>query len=467
MKSINKILILSSLALTTGFANAQNTYSGYFLDEYTYRYEMNPAFGNEKGFVSMPALGNMNIAVHGSLHYNDLIYKNPNGDGKNVLFTNALIDPNKAMSKFGNRNRLGETLKLNILSVGFKGMGGYNTITISANESAEVSLPKAFFSLAKEGISNKTYDITNLFGGASAYATIALNHSRDIKQVPGLRVGAALKAYLGIANVDLRLKEAELALGTDAWTAKTKAEVYFSGSGARFETDEYTPKGPDAGAPRRYVSGINLDDYTPGITGFGMGLDLGAEYKWKDFRFSAAILDLGFMSWGNTIKASTNGVQSFTTDAYTFSTNGDAPNSFDNELDKLSDDLAKLYQMTETKEAHSRTRAMAATLNFGADYEFPYYRKLHFGLVNSTHINGPYTWTQFRVSANVAPVKVFSANVNMEMGSYGVGFGWLLNLHVTGFNLFLGMDHTLGTLSKQFIPLNSNASLNLGINFLF
>ena len=54
-----------------------------------------------------------------------------------------------------------------------------------------------------------------------------------------------------------------------------------------------------------------------------------------------------------------------------------------------------------------------------------------------------------------------------EVGTYGVGFGWLLNLHTTGFNFFVGMDHTMGKLSKQFVPLNSNADLNIGINFPF
>lgn len=118
-------------------------------------------------------------------------------------------------------------------------------------------------------------------------------------------------------------------------------------------------------------------------------------------------------------------------------------------------------------ELSSRTRALGATLNVGVDYELPYYRKLHFGLLNSTRINGKYSWTQFRLSANVAPVKVFSAGINAAVGTYGFGFGWILNLHARGINFFLGMDHTVGKLSKQFIPLNSNASLNLGLNFPF
>lgn len=468
MKTINKILIISSIGVAAFSADAQTTYSGYFLDNYTYRYEMNPALNNEKNFVAMPGLGNINIAMRGSLKVSDIIYKNPNG-GKNILFTNGLISAAEAMSNFGNKNKIGEDAKINILAGGFKAWGGYNTVTISANESAMFSIPKSFFSLAKEGISNKTYDIKDLAGGAKAYATIALNHSRDIKQVPGLRVGATFKAYLGFANLDAQLKEADLTLGTDAWTAKTRADVYFSMPGAKFKTDIYEPKGPAAAnqPPREYVSGIDTDALSIGVTGFGIGFDLGAQYKWNDFKFSAAFLDLGFISWSNTVKASTNGTQTFTTDAYTFNANGDASNSFKNEFDNLKDDLSKLYQLKEDEGSHSRTSGVGATLNFGVEYELPYYRKLHFGLVNSTRINGPYTWTQFRLSANVAPVKVFSANVNMEVGTFGVGFGWLMNVHVTGFNLFLGMDHTLGKVSKQFVPLNSNASLNLGINFPF
>lgn len=65
------------------------------------------------------------------------------------------------------------------------------------------------------------------------------------------------------------------------------------------------------------------------------------------------------------------------------------------------------------------------------------------------------------------PVNFLSADVNLSAGTYGVGFGWLLNIHTTGFNLFAGMDHTLGKLSKQGIPLNSNAAFNFGINFPF
>ncbi|MDE6443474.1 MAG: hypothetical protein K2K64_03500, partial [Muribaculaceae bacterium] len=321
------------------------------------------------------------------------------------------------------------------------------------------SVTGSFFSLAKEVITNKTYDIENIFGNVNAYAQIALNHSRDIKPVPGLRVGGSLKFLIGVGSLDFRFNEAKLMLGQDNWRALTNAEIYASVGGFKYKFDHSDSTGKD------YVSGGEIDSFKP--QGFGMALDLGATYKWRDFTFSAAVLDLGFINWGKTQKATTNGVQEISTDSYIFNANDDAENSFSNEWHRFKDNLANLYQITDVEEVSSYTRALGATLNFAGEYELPYYRKLHFGLLNSTHINGKYTWTQFRLSANVHPVKCLSADVNMVLGTYGVGFGWLFNLHFPGFNLFMGMDQTLGKLAKQGVPLNSNASFNFGINFPF
>jgi len=454
---IKKLMISAGILSCCAAVSAQTTYSGYFLDNYDYRFQMNPAFGNDGNFVSMPALGNLNIHMRGNLHVDDVLY---NLNGKTVLFTNPGISVGEAMGKFNDKNRLGSNNKIDILTAGFKAFGGYNAISFSAVANLETSVPGSFFSLAKEGITNKTYDIENMFGNANAYAQLAFNHSRDIRQVPGLRVGATVKVLVGAGNIDFEFNEARLQLAEDRWIAQTNADIYASVGGLRYDMEYSEETG------KNYVSGANLDDgFKP--QGFGLGFDIGAEYKWNDFKFSAAVLDLGFMSWGKTQWASTNGTQTVDTSAYTFNVDGDASNSFDNELDRLGDDLARLYQLDNNGELSSRTRALAATVNVGAEWELPYYRALHFGFLNSTRINGRYSWTQFRLSANVAPVKYFSADVNAVVGTYGVGFGWLINVHPKGFNLFLGMDHTIGKLAKQGVPLNSNASVNFGINFPF
>lgn len=173
------------------------------------------------------------------------------------------------------------------------------------------------------------------------------------------------------------------------------------------------------------------------------------------------------MSWSDTQLATTNGDKTFDSDLYTFNADDSAPNSFENEWDRMKDSLEALYQLDNMGTTGGRTTSLYTTINLGAEYTFPLYRNLTFGLLNTTRIAGKWTTTDFRLSANVAPCKVFSAGINMAAGTNGMAFGWIANLHTPGFNLFVGMDRTLGRLAKQGVPLTSNASVSFGINFPF
>ena len=299
MKRITRNIILGGfLAAAVSGMQAQNTNSGYFLEGYTYRYQMNPAFANDRNFVSMPALGNLNVSMNGTLHLSSVLY---NVDGRTCLFTNPGVSAAEVMGNLHEKNRIGAAVKENILSAGFKAWGGYNTVSINARADVEASVPKAFFSLAKEGVSNRTYDIRNLSARAIGYGEIALNHSRDISQLPGLRVGAAMKFLIGVGHVDARFNEASITLGTDSWTGVANADVYASVGSLQFEHDVNNEG-------REYVSGVNTDGPgSVGPNGFGMAFDLGATYRWRDFNFSLAVLDLGWISFSYTKYASPKG----------------------------------------------------------------------------------------------------------------------------------------------------------------
>lgn len=456
MKTIYKYIAVAALGAASVSVSAQNTYSGYFIDSYSPRHQMNPAFApdssrNYKAYVGFPILSNVNVGLRGNLHLTDIYY---NRGGETVLFTNPGISAGEAMDKFGDKNRLGMNLKLDILNCGFKAWGGWNTVGINLVSDTEIGVPKSFFSLVKEGVSNKSYDIKNLRFASTNYAEIALNHSRDLsKWVPGLRAGATLKFILGIADVDAYFNDARLTLGENDWNVQSNADVYASGCGMTFKqryNDKYN---------RYYLDGLDFDGFKLG--GFGMGLDLGAEYKWNDFKFSLALLDIGFLNWANTQHASTNGTRTYNTDAYIIGI-GD-----DDSWNEMQDGLEELYQLDVDGNMGNYCKSLKTTLNWGVEYTLPYYRNLRFGLVNTTRFNGSFTWTDFRVSANVQPVKCLDLSANLGMGTYGVGFGWLANVSTKGINFFIGMDRTLGKLSKDGIPLNSNASVNIGIDFPF
>lgn len=454
MNNINKkltaLMLVSVSALS---AMAQESSTGYFMENYNMRWQMNPAMGNRYGYVGFPGLGNMNVSVNGNLSPTDIFYAR---NGKTILFTNPLIDTGEAMGKFGNKNRLSENLKLGIIQVGFKALGGYNNVAINVREDLSTDLPKSIFSLAKEGISNQTYDIKDIHAQAKAYAEIALNHSRDIKQVAGLRVGASLKFLLPMAFADANFNELALDLGEDTWRARSNAEMKVGLKGFKYETDinEHTN--------HRYVSGGDFDDakYTP--NGFGFGIDLGATYKWKEFTFSLALTDLGMLGFNSVQLATTGGTKVFDTMQHEI-TVGDGGDSWD----KFVDDLAPLYELEDKGDAGSTSVGLDGKLRLGADYEFPLYKKLHFGLMNTTNLSSAFPMTEFRLTANVEPIKGIAVAVSGAAGTYGANYGFLLSLGNKGFNFVLGMDYATLKMDKNHYPLTSNCDIHLGINFPF
>ena len=454
-----KVIISAAMAamiLLPTALRAQDHSSGYFVEDYTYRYQMNPAFGNSQNFISMPALGNLNVGLHGNLGISDVLY---NVDGKTTTFMNPKLSSDEVLKNINDVNRIGTLDKIGILSAGFKAFGGYNTVSINAVADVSVKVPGEMFNLLKNGVANKTYDLGDLRASGVAYGEIAFGHSRQVMK--GLRVGATLKFMLGGGYMDAHMRNANLVLGENEWTVTTDADLRSSVKGLTYKTKVNDRTG------HRYVNGIDVDG--TGLNGFGMALDLGAVYETpvKGLTVSLALLDLGFISWNNDMLATTNGEKTFTTDKYTFNADDDAPNSFSKEWDRLRDDFSAIYELDDMGDQGGRTSMPHATLNIGVQYALPMYNKLTFGLLNTTRLAGDFTTTDFRLSANIAPCRIFSGGVNLGVGTFGASFGWVANLHLTGFNFFLGMDRVPGKLCKQGVPLSSNAQVTMGINFPF
>ncbi len=453
MNVLNKktlALILAASSVTAAYS--QESATGYFLENYNMRWQMNPAMGNRNGYVGFPGLGNLNVGVSGNFNVTDVIYSH---QGKTVLFTNPNISAEEVLGNLNNTNRLSQSLKLNVLQAGFKAFGGYNNIAVNVREGVSFDLPKSIFSLLKEGITNKDYDITNLRLRANAYAEVALNHSRDIKWVPGLRAGVSFKALIPLAYGEANFNSLHLDLQENNWIARADAEMKLGLKGLRYETEI------NDRTRHEYVSGVNTDDLQYSPNGFGFAFDLGATYEWKDFVFSLALTDLGMINYNSVQVASSNGTQTFETNNHVIGI-GDDGDSWD----KLVDDLSKLYELNDNG-TQSVNSGLEGNLRLGVDYKFPFYQKLHFGLMNTTSFNTIVPMTEFRLSANVEPVKGVAAAVSAAAGTFGTNFGFLLSLGNKGFNFNLGMDYAAMKMDKNHIPLDTNFDIHLGINFPF
>ena len=454
MKKIYTKIVALTMVLAPIGTIAQNLESGFFTEGYLYRHEMNPALENSRHYVAMPFLGNINMGMSGNIGIkNVLFYRN----GRTVLYTNPQVTASEVMDGICNRNRINYDFKIQLLGAGFKAWGGYNTIGINIRGNESTIIPRSIFDITKNGLKNQTYDISDLNAHAHSYVEIALGHSRKIDEK--WRVGGKFKFLLGAGNVDANVNKGTITLGENGYVADIDAELKGNISGLSYKT-----KASEHNPGRMIMNGMDISGYK--ISGLGAAFDLGAEYKINDdWRVMASITDLGFISWKNTQLAATHGTVN--TNDYIFNVDKDAEHSFSNEGEKLGDKLAELYELEDKGDVGRRTTMLGATMYIGGEYVAPFYRKLTFGLLNTTRINGIYSWTNFRLSANVAPAKCFSAGVNFAIGTYGTSFGWIMSVHPKGFNLFLGMDHTIGKLAKQGIPLSSNTEFNMGINFPF
>ena len=454
MKKIYTKIAALAIMLAPVTAIAQNLESGFFTDGFLYRHEMNPAIENSRNYVAMPFLGNINVGMSSNIGIRNVLF---NREGQTVLYTNPLVAADEVMGGISNRNRINTDFKIQLLGAGFKAWGGYNTIGINIRGNESTIIPKSLFDITKNGLQNQSYDISDLNAHAHSYIEIALGHSRNINEK--WRVGAKFKFLLGAGNIDANVTNGTINLSENGYVANIDAELKGNIAGLNYETKE-----SEHNPGRRILNGMDVSGYK--ISGLGAAFDLGAEYKInEDWKVMASITDLGFIQWKNNQLAATHGTVN--TDDYVFNVDDDAEHSFSNESERLGDQLATLYELEDMGDQGKRTTMLGATMNIGGEYVAPFYRKLTFGLLNTTRINGKYSWTNFRLSANVAPAKCFSAGVNFAIGTYGTSFGWIMSVHPKGFNLFLGMDHTIGKLAKQGIPLSGNSEFNMGINFPF
>lgn len=457
--------ILGVLAAVSCHIAAQGLNSGYFTTDYKQRHTLNPAFANEQQYITIPALGNINVRTQGNFGYGDVILPNPlyatEGGKSLTTFMNPYISTADALKGFSKGdNRIAADVSINLLSAGFKGFGGYNTIEIGTRTSLGLSLPYALFEFAKN-TGNRSYDIGDITAGATAYAEVAFGHSHDIND--RLRIGAKLKLLFGAGRADIKLRNVRADLSAnDKWTVQADATANVSMQGFTYQESQEEYNDPQRGTYNK-VDDVDVDG--AGLGGFGMAADLGAVYKLgDDWTLSASLLDLGFISWKNNMQA-VNKSKSFVFDGFhDTAVKSDHSGTIDDQTDKYGDQLADFANLTDDGDQGSRTTGIGATMNLGAEYSLPAYRNLTFGLLSSTRFNGKYTWTEGRVSANIAPLKWIDGGVSFAVNSFTASMGWVLNIHPKGYNLFIGMDHLLGKMSKEYIPLSSNASVAVGMS---
>ncbi|MGM9696934.1 MAG: DUF5723 family protein [Alloprevotella sp.] len=464
---MKKSLRYMAAALTMAAAilptSAQELRTSYFMETSNYRHQMNPAL-LDSPYVGL-LFSNINIGMTGNIGAKQFIFDTNGlpgytGNYRYTTFMDPNVDAKTFLNKLHDKNRFDLYLNYNLFSVGFKAWGGVNLLELNLRSNTNLTLPKGLFEFAKTAGEKEHYEFGGLGMRTQNYMELALGHSRDINKQ--WRVGGKLKFLIGAAYADFTADNVTLDMTEDAWRIQSNAQVKASLLKSDVIHEDPSKNSAD-GRPRVK----ELDNFGFSLPGFGMALDLGVTYKpIENLTLSAAITDLGFISWKNTHHASSQG--DYTFDGFNniyIGSDKDQTEDIDDQFDQIGDDLEEMFSVYDdgTKTA---TQALAATLNVGAEYKLPAYDKLKFGFLYTSRIHGKYSWHQGMLNVGVRPVKWFECNVNGAVTSTGVTAGGMLSLKAPHFNFYIAADRFFSKMGKQGVPLNSsNGNITFGMTF--
>ncbi len=455
IKHLYLLLLVFALQLP-----AQQTNTLYFLENAPTRHYFNPAFQPLTGFYfGIPVLGFTHIEAGnnsftvGSI---DLI------DNKDKLFN--LIRPTTLFKA---------DAQVNLLNFGFRARHSYFSLDISQKVHAQFGIPKDLFRFALYGtpeLDNNKFNLSSLNFGADAYTEVALGYSKYLNEK--WIVGGKLKFLAGQANANASFSNFEINAGLDQWTLKTRGAINTSSAAI--------------------VSGSNLSDldfempnkevdYVLPLAGIGAAIDLGATYKpIKNLTVSAAITDLGMISWNRNAKNLV--VES----DFTFT--GTGPLNTQQLMDDFNFEaiidsvLTKLQDAVVTDITNKPyTSGVSPKLNLGAEYAF-LNDKMSVGLLSRTIFQRKQIYQELTTSLNMRPGKGFNTSlsyslVNGRWSNIGVGVGmrvWIFNAFAAADYVPLRfakytMDSSLPIIGNVFpIPYSTDrVNFTIGANIVF
>jgi hypothetical protein len=437
---------------TPAFLAAQSVHTDYFLQNSHTRSSQNPAFLPKQGYIGIPILSNVGVGVHtNALYLNNLVF---NKNGESVTFLHPTVSSSEFLSNIPGNSFASADVNIKLLSAGFFDKNdGFWSVDLGVRTLAEANIPKPLFELLKIGFSadpNQAirYSIDNLRFSTTEYAEIGVGHTRSILD-GNLLVGAKAKILFGLANLDLNVNKLELTTQNNVWTSRSHATLSGSMKGIRPVYDE-----------EGLFDSVESDGI--GLSGYGLGLDLGAVYKLLDnkARVSLAVTDLGFISWGggNSINLTTPDVQTTVTPGdYTF---GSDDSSLADNFESSVDDIMEAINFKESGKKQGRSTMLRTNVNVGLEYEV-WADNLSVGLLSSTYF-AHHIDTEFTLSANYNPVDIQWLSAALSYSFIYNKFNTVgLALHLApkkGLHFFIASDYLIPRVSKEFLPTNSKAA---------
>lgn len=427
---------------------AQTAKSAYFLDGTFYNYQLNPAMKAERGFFSL-GLGNLSVSTNGNVGISNFLYPQ---DDHLTTFMSGTVREDEFLDRLPQQIRLGANVDETLMALGFRMLGGYTTFSVSMHANTSLALPKGFFEFAKRGLQDQHFDFSGINMNTMSYAAATLGYSREVYK--GLRVGVNLKYLMGLAYADATIDRFNVELSEERWMIEGHAQAQAAlGSQVYFEDES------DA------LDAIQMGPLAPAANGFAV--DLGVVYDMKEFvpglTVSASLLDLGKINWQYMMSIE-NGGEPLLWEGLKDATIDNVGNALEEELEELGNSVDNMMEF-KVNDINSKATKLGATMYLGAEYNMPFYKPLSTAVLYGKQFSTYGGWDEVRGYLNVAPLKWFEATTNICFSTFGTSWGWMLNFHPAGVNIFVGSDYMMTKVTPQFIPVhNLNSHFTMGIS---
>ena len=448
------IVLLFIVALPVVAAAQVRT--SYFMEGSTFRTDMNPALAPTRGYINVPMLGGLSLGVNNNfLSIDNLLYPTENGL---VPFLNKAVDRNKFLNRLPRNNVFGLSLSEQIVGFGSHTKRFFWSAGVNMKMDADVNIPKDFFSLITT-LGQGSYNLKGMSVGANVYMEAYVGAAVPIKDF--ITVGARLKGLVGMANASMEV--------TNMMVNVTDTHVSADFRGAMQATCPVFNPNLRAGEVVDFEN-LMMDEgdimqliTNPGrmFKSGGFALDLGAEARLLDdkLRLSAAVVDLGFISWDSS--ATVEGTM-----GTAFSYEG-----FDIESGDVNV-KSEEFEFVGKSASGKCSKRMNCSLNIGAEYAI-LRNRISFGLLSHSKFCQTYSFSELTASVNFKPVNWITASFShtfLNKNQPGV-FGFALNLHPTGLNIFLGADFidlkmAPWSSAGMLLPVRQRSvNLNFGLGF--
>lgn len=466
MKKIFYSLLAVMLMFPSIASAQQNLRSGYFLDGYIYKYKMNPAMAPERGFFAMPVLGNLGLGFETNLGLSTFLY--PTEEGRLTTFLSPRVSNQTFADKIAESNKMNLNLDMGLIALGFRTGKSFHTLDLSMRMDVGMNIPGGFFRFMKIGgaMGDTSWDFSNVGMRASGRAEVAYGYSRSIGS--NLRVGARAKLLLGFVRADIAMDRMSLEASADRWAVEAHGNMFLSAPVTLMTKQQAGTAESSADNDIIDWGSTDMSNMMQGLMSPSMGfaVDLGATYDFLNyFTASFSVLDLGVMSWKNCTTAQTPE----TSWEFTGFEVMDSEH-ISEQLSGMAEDMMNAYNFELEESGVTQSSSLAMTINAGIEARMPFYERLSFGLLYTQRIEGAYSWSEGRLSANLAPVNFFSLSTTYAFSHYGHSWGGAVNLHLPGFGIFAGLDSftPLMNVTPQYLPIDPvNTNLVVGINFNF